>query len=156
MTLMTVAKKATPKKPVKKAAAPRAVKAAGAVALAAPPAAPPKEIIVEGHEIAVKMPTAEQLMAWQATLEAIAALQVTAGEFEKVRTQIDRFYRIAAGLFVHDADREWLEEARLDGLVSLEKESVLGMVTAVVEAYKDELANAGNRADRRAAARKKA
>lgn len=115
-----------------------------------------KYITVEGRKIAVKMPTAEQLMAWQATLESISKLQIEAGEFDKVRTHIDRYYRIAAGLFVHDEDKMWLEEARLDGVVSIERPSVLGMVAAVVKAYEDELpGTADNRPARRAAARKK-
>lgn len=112
-----------------------------------------KTILVEGREIAVKMPTAEQLMAWEATVSAITNMQLDAVDFPQTRAHIDRFYRIAQGTFVHEADKEWLAEARLDGVVSIEKESVLGMVKAIVEAHADE--NGANRPTRRAAARKK-
>jgi hypothetical protein len=114
-----------------------------------------KYITVEGRKIAVKMPSVEQLMAWQATLEALGAMQEEAAEFEKIQRHIDRFYRIASGLFADIQDRVWLEDARLDGVISIEKPSVLGMVTAVVEAYRDQLpGTADNRGSRRAVRKK--
>lgn len=113
-----------------------------------------KTITVEGREIAVKMPTAEQLMAWEATISAITSMQLDAVDFPQTRVHVDRFYRIAQGTFVHEADKEWLAEARLDGVVSIEKESVLGMVKAIMDVYAEE--NGDNRPARRAAARKKA
>lgn len=128
--MMTAAKKATPSKTA------------------------PKTITLEGRVIEVKMPTAEQFMAWEATVSAITQMQIEAMDFPETRIQIDRFYRIAQGIFVHDADKEWLAEARLDGVVSIEKESVLGMVKSVIDAYADETSEA-NRSTRRAAARKK-
>lgn len=153
---MTVAKKAPGRKPPAKKATPKPRTPAGE-AKAAPPVEVPKVITVEGREIEVKMPTAEQLMAWEATLTAISKMQATATEYEKIRTHIDRYYRIATGLFVNEDDKEWIQEGRLDGVISIEKESVLGMVSAVIEAYKDEMPGApANRAQKRAAARKKA
>jgi hypothetical protein len=113
-----------------------------------------KTITVEGRQIAVKMPTAEQLMAWEATISVITNMQLDAVDFPQTRAVVDRFYRIAQGTFVHEADKEWLTEARLDGVVSIEKESVLGMVKAIVDAYADD--TGANRSTRRAAARKKA
>lgn len=115
-----------------------------------------KTITVEGRDIAVKMPTAEQLMAWQSTLTAISEMQEATAEYEKIRTHVDRYYKIATGLFVDDVDKEWVQDGRLDGTISIEKDSVLGMVTAVLEVYKDEMpGEPANRVAKRAAARKK-
>lgn len=152
---MTVAKKAAaPKATAKKAVAkPRVVAEKPKMTVVAAK----KAIVVEGRSIEVKLPTAEQLMAWEATLSTISKMQSSVVEYEKIRAQVDRFYRIASGLFVHQADKDWLEEARLDGVVSIEKDSVLGMITNVIELYKDDMPGApANRAQKRAAARKKA
>jgi hypothetical protein len=153
--MTTTAKKAPARKPAAKKATPKSRTPVTAQAPAQVKML--KTIWVEGRDIEVKMPTAEQLMAWEATLTAISKMHASSVEYDKIRTHIDRYYRIAKGLFVHDEDKEWLEEGRLDGVISIEKDSVLGMISAVIEVYKEQMPGAAdNRAARRAVARKKA
>lgn len=121
-------------------------------------AADPKRIVVEGRTVEVKKPTAEQLMAWESTISAIASMQeASEGDYEKIRTHMNRFYRIAAGVLVNAEDKEWLEDARLEGVITIEKDSVIGMMNSVLEVYKDEFPGMPtNRAEKRAAVRKRA
>jgi hypothetical protein len=162
---MTTPRKASPAK-ASKAAAPRAKKPATKPARTAPVdnavEAPTsaKAITLAGREIEVNKPTAEQILAWEESLHMIAKMEGAVVDFERMRIAVDHFYEVTGNLFVHDADREWMDTARRRGLVSIEHPDMLNAVSTVGELYKDELEEAAkanmNRAQKRAAARKKA
>lgn len=111
-----------------------------------------KTIVVEGREIAVKRPTGGQLLAWEAIISGIQKMDMETVDFPQMRAHNDRFYRLVAGLFVEEADKEWLIDAELDGVVSIEKESTQDIMNAVIAAYAE--GEEDNRAQRRAAKRK--
>lgn len=161
--MTTAAKKASPRKAAAKqgpAKPARAPKTPAGTAEPAPPPAAPKSLTVAGREVRVKRPTAEQLVTWETTISDISKMEAQINELEKIRVAIERFYEVCSRLFVDTADREWLIEAREEGDVSLEQDEILFLVPNIAELYKEEMDAAAqaamNRAQKRAAARKKA
>ena len=69
---------------------------------------------------------------------------------------INRFYRTTAGLFAAQADRDWLNDGRIDGTISIENTEIARLPITVIDTWKDSLSSGTNRAQRRAAARKRA
>lgn len=116
----------------------------------------PKPITLAGRTIPVKLPTLDQAMEWEVTLRAIARMEKEGIDYETLKIQKDRFYRIMKGLFVNDADKEWIDGARLDGIVSLDQEEVISLMTNVINAHKNDIPGGpANRSAKRAAARKR-
>lgn len=157
--MATAAKKASPRKPARVPREKPAPKTPDAPegAVPAAPAAPPKTLKVLGRDILVKMPTAEQLMALEETISAVVASQKRAEEYETTKAIINRYYRITTGLFVDDADKQWVADGREDGTITLFEPDVLNIATNVIKLFEGDFPGAPqNRADKRAAARKKA
>lgn len=117
--------------------------------------ADPKTVVVLGREIEVKRPTPEQIYL----LEDLAEGMVNAGKvsptYQRSKDLTQQFYRIVRGLFSHEADRLWLTEGQADGTVSISFEEVAVIPQRIIEVWKTELSDSGNREQRRAAARRK-
>lgn len=133
------------------------IKLADAAPAAALESIPHQTVTACGRDILVKVPTVEQLMAWEKIISAISEMHLGAADYEMLRTQTDRFYQITTGVFVNDADKEWIEAGRMDGTVSIADPEIIGLMGAVAKAFEAHLPGAGaNRKAKRAAARKRA
>ena len=122
----------------------------------APLALDPRPIQVMGREILTKRPTPEQLVIIEEVYSEIVR-QEKGGDYETGKLTIKEFYRVIPGLFVKDEDAKWLDDGRYSGKVSMYEPEVLKIPELIIEAWKDTMAGAPqNRADKRAAARKKA
>lgn len=130
--------------------------AAGVPAKEAEPALEPRPIHVMGREILTKRPTPEQLVIIEEVYSEIVR-QEQGGDYETGKLTIKEFYRVIPGLFVRDEDAKWLDDGRYSGKVSMYEPEVLRIPEQIIEAWKDTMAGAPqNRAEKRAAARKKA
>lgn len=116
-------------------------------------ASPELPITFQGREIYVRMPTPDQLVVWQRTVRMLQRedLDWTA---DTVMTALDRSRRIIGSLFVSEKDNDWLDDEMLDGRVGLKDTAQIIQLT--VEAFADAAKQGGNRATRRAPAKKAA
>lgn len=139
----------TPKKTAAKAAikaAPRK-RAVPATKVEAPEAEAPKTIEFLGRTLQVKPPTAEQLLAWERLLVKLEKVAQSDATAETVRALFGRITRIIDSVVVDEEDREWLEDGRMDGTVTIENSSQI--VLDALEAYGADVAQPANRAARR-------
>jgi len=142
---MTAAKKATTTKTTPRAAAPKDAKEA--------PAAPaPKMVTFQGREIEVKLPTGEQIAAWYVLAEKLKAMDTTTTTMEQVVTLVGRANKIISAVVVKEEDRDWLEDGRLDGTVTIEDSTVI--VIDTLKRFSDSVP--GTEVPNRAARRRKA
>lgn len=149
---MTTAKKATKtvkasvgartSTPAKEAAATRAEEAA------ATPTEEPKTITFLGRTMAVKLPTPDQIVAWESLLRRLKALDPETATGEQALKLLSRSNRIVDSLIVDDDDKEWLEDGRIDGTVTTENSQQI--VLDALKAYEMDAPEPANRAARRA------
>lgn len=151
---MTTPKKAPAKPPAKKKPtsgrpAPKPSNAQEAPA----PAEEFKTVSFQGRDVKVKLPTPEQLLAWERLLGKLEKVSKEAATVDSLKTILNRVTRIIDSVVVEEADREWLEDGRMDGTVTIENASqiVLDALKAYEEAGETP-AGPMNRAARRAKA----
>lgn len=160
MSFMTTARKATARKATAKTptkTTTRKAPAARAAAKAEEPAATKvttQPITVLGRTIETNKPTPEQLAILSELGDDIIAAE-SSGETALLVRVVNKFYRVTSGLFAHEVDKKWLDDGRIDGTITVNKREVAEMPVEVIKVWKDELAAEGNRAQRRAVARKR-
>lgn len=136
-------KQSSPAKRAPRAVAPAAVKSAESSE---------KTVTFQGRVMAVKLPTGEQLAAWQriiTRLEDAKAEDMSAAQALKL---LDRAARIIDSVLVDEADIDWLEDGRIDGTVQTQE--ALSIVVDAVKSFGDDMP--GTTAPNRAARRRKA
>lgn len=138
----TITKKAAP---AKKAPAKRAPRAKAEAPVAEPATEPTEFVTFLGREIEVRLPTAEQLVAWNSTLTKISGMDESNATMEEAMKAIGRVVRVLDSVVVKDVDKEWLEDGRIDGIVTVENSSQI--VIDAIEKFK--LSAPTNRAARR-------
>lgn len=132
---MTTAKKAT-----------KAVKAA--VKEAEPATAEHKTITFLGRKMAVKLPTPDQIVAWESLLRRLKALDPETATGEQALKLLSRSNKIVDSMIVSDDDKEWLEDGRIEGTVTTENSQQI--VLDALKAYEMDAPEPDNRAARRA------
>jgi hypothetical protein len=112
-----------------------------------------KTVTFQGREIKVKLPTPEQLLAWERLLAKLEKVSKEAATVDSLKTILNRVTRIIDSVVVSEDDREWLEDGRMDGTVTIENASTI--VLDALKAYEEDgqtPAGPMNRAARRAKA----
>lgn len=116
-------------------------------------ATPPPELPIPfmGREIWVRMPTPEQLLVWQRTVNNLTNAPVDASwTGPEVMAALDRLRRIVDSILVNRADITWLDDQFLDGTIGFKE--LTPLVTDATSAFTTLAAeNAPNREARRAA-----
>lgn len=101
-----------------------------------------------GRKIEVKLPTPEQLIAWDRVLGKLANLDPKAEvSMERAAALLGRLVKVIDAVVMHEEDREWLEDGRMSGTVTSENSSQI--VLDAIDLYKAEMPEADNRAARR-------
>lgn len=151
---MTAPKKATVSRAATKAATKKAPKKAASPAPVVTDDAPVvanETITFEGRSMSVRMPDAEQLVAWDSLTRKVQRRDpdtVTMADAVKFTSQL---YVIIESLLVDPDDVDWLWEMRATRKIDLEKASAI--ITDALKAFKVTLAGEPeNRAARRARA----
>lgn len=107
-------------------------------------------VMFHGREIYVGMPTPEQLLVWQRTVNRLTNAPVDASwTGSEVMAALERLRKIVDTLMVNPVDVTWLDDQFLDG--TLDFKSLTPFITDVVEAYQQAAEAEGNRETRRAA-----
>lgn len=111
------------------------------------------EIAFQGRQVKVKLPTFEQLTIFKRTADRFASIrdsdqQITGPEATRL---YDRALRVITALLVDRDQVEWIEDLLLDGTVELA--DCTPLITEAVGALREANTSAGNREQRRSAAR---
>ncbi len=111
-----------------------------------------KTVTFQGRQIAVKCPTEEQIFAWERLLTKMETMTKEAATIDTARTLLNRCNKIIDSVIADPADREWMEDGRLDGTVNMKDAAQI--VIDALAAYEAELGRTAptNRAARRAKA----
>lgn len=121
-----------------------------------PPASPELPVKLLDREIYVRMPTPEQLLVWQRTLDRLTTAPVDATwTGSQVMMSLERLRKIIDSIIVNKADVEWMDDAFLEGTLDFQR--LAPFLTDVTGAFAS-AAEAPNREAKRAAkkaARKK-
>ena len=143
----------TPKAPAdrKKPAQPRKKAQPRGEAKEAPAPVADKVVTFQGRDIKVKCPTEEQIFAWERLLSKMETMAKEAATVDTARILLNRCNKIIDSVIADPEDREWMEDGRLDGTISMKDAAKI--VIDALAAYESELGTAPtNRAARRAKA----
>jgi len=88
-----------------------------------------------GRQVLVLRPTAEQIAVWQRVAKRQAALNGDKMTNEDAMALLDRAMRIVETILADKADRDWLEDQMLDGVLRLDQ--VVSIVGLTADAYSD-------------------
>lgn len=114
--------------------------------------APTIPVPFKGRDIHMAMPTPEQILVWRRTLKTFEGIETRALNGAQALAAADRCVRIVTSLFALREDREWLDDAFLDGDVKFS--DLLPLFSDTVTAFSEAAQGEGNREERRAAAKK--
>lgn len=143
MTLMTEPNKPRGKK---RPPIPRPDPSGGAQPAPAPEI---KSVQFKGRTIVVKCPTEEQIFAWERLLTKMESMAKEAATVDTARILLNRCNKIIESVIAEDDDREWLEDGRLDGTITLQESAQI--VVDALKAFEKEVSKEPpNRAARRA------
>jgi hypothetical protein len=106
---------------------------------------PTAEIEFQGRILHVHMPTAEQLLVWQRTVEQIQRANLNDWNAAQALKAMTRCRVIIDTVLVQEMDREWLDDEMLAGRLGLIE--IAGLPAQAIEAFVEE----GNREQKRAA-----
>lgn len=112
-----------------------------------PPARPEGKITFCDREIRVAMPSPEQIMVWQRTLERLQNADISDWSGRDVLAALERTRKIIDSILMDEADKDWLDDEMLAGRIGLKESADI-----VVKAQ----ATFMNRDQRRASAKKTA
>lgn len=79
----------------------------------------PRTVTLKGRVIEVKRPTDEQLFAWDHVLRRMEAMGEHIENADQARKLISKCMSIINAVIVNEDDRDWLEDGRLDGSITL-------------------------------------
>lgn len=145
---MTTAKKAT-KVAVKKAVKPAGARTSTPAKEAADATPEPTTITFEGRVMRVRMPEAEQIVAWDSLVKRVQRWDPETATMADAVKFVGRLYLIIESVLVSDDDKDWLEDERIRGNIDLNKAGAI--VTDAIKAFEEVMAGAPtNRAARRA------
>jgi hypothetical protein len=145
---MTTAKKAT-KVAVKKAVKPAGARTSAAVKEATDAAPEPTTITFEGRVMEVRMPEAEQIVAWDSLVKRVQRWDPDTATMADAVKFVGRLYLIIESVLVSDDDKDWLEDERIRGNIDLNKAGAI--VSDAIKAFEATMSGApANRAARRA------
>src|SRR3990172_8277806 len=105
---------------------------------------PTAEFEFLGRTIHVHMPTPEQLLVWQRTLEQMGRAQMAGWNGAQAMNALGRCRKIIDTVIVLQMDKDWLDDEMLEGRLGLM--GILPLMTQAIEAFVE----AGNREERRA------
>lgn len=113
-------------------------------------------VMLLDREIFTRMPTPEQLLVWQRTVDRLTQAPVNASwTGSEVMNALERLRKIVDSLMVNRADRDWLDDQFLEG--TLDFKGLAPFITDVTTAFQEyaaaNLAANGTRAEKRAAAK---
>lgn len=116
-------------------------------------------VMLLGREIYTRMPTPEQLLVWQRTVNRLTQAPVdTSWTGSEVMAALERLRKIVDSLMVNNADRDWLDDQFLEGTLDFRR--LAPFITDVTVAFQEYAANQiqtnGTRAEKRAVKPKKA
>jgi hypothetical protein len=80
---------------------------------------PLKTVTLKGRTIEVRRPTDEQLFAWDHILRRMEAIGSNIQNLEQARKLIAKCETIINSVIVNEADRDWIEDGRLGGTITL-------------------------------------
>lgn len=80
----------------------------------------PKTVTLKGRVIEVKRPTDEQLFAWDQVLRRMEAMGKNIENTDQARKLINKCMNIVNAVIANEDDRDWLEDGRLDGSITLQ------------------------------------
>lgn len=107
-------------------------------------------VMLLDREIYCRMPTPEQLLVWQRTVNRLTEAPVDASwTGSEVMAALERLRKIVDSLMVNRADRDWLDDQFLEGTVDFK--GLAPFITDVTTAFQEFAAANGNREERRAA-----
>ena len=110
-----------------------------------------KEVEFKGRALKVKCPTEEQIFAWERLLTKMESMAKEAATVDTARILLNRCNKIIDSVIAEEDDREWLEDGRLDGTITLQESAKI--VIDALAAYEKEMGKEPpNRAARRAKA----
>lgn len=113
-----------------------------------------------GREVLLKCPTLEQIVALEDICDELVEAEKSDQSYPEAKVLFNKYYRMINALMPRPEDKQWLEDGRIEGYITLRNPEVAQIPLRVVEMFKAELEAMGtepaNRSDRRAAARKKA
>lgn len=117
-----------------------------------PVTVPEQEIEHLGRTFWVQMPTPEQLLVWQRTVNQLQGVDVGEWNGAQAMKALNRLRMILDSVLAHETDIEWLDDEMLAGRVGLRELSPIieKTVHAFADAMERELAENGTRAERRA------
>jgi len=107
-----------------------------------------EEIEFQGRTLKIRAPKPEQVLIWQRTMKHLEAANLSDWTGEQVLAALERARMIIDSLLYDPADISWLDDEMLAGRVDLKEASGI-----IIEAMK-RMTGQGNRAQRRAAAKK--
>lgn len=115
---------------------------------------PELEVPLGDRKIWVRMPSPEQILVWQRTVDNLTKAPVdTSWTGSQVMKTLDRLRRILDSIIVNRADVEWLDDEFLDGRLTFK--DMAPYLTRVIDAFADameaETLQPANRAAKRAA-----
>lgn len=79
----------------------------------------PKTVTLKGRVIEVSRPTDEQLFAWDQVLRRMEAMGKNIENTDQARKLINKCMNIINAVIANEDDRDWLEDGRLDGSITL-------------------------------------
>lgn len=117
----------------------------------APPELP---VMLLDREIFVRMPTPEQLLVWQRTVNRLTTAPVDASwTGSEVMAALERLRKIVDTMMVNRADRDWLDDQFLEGTVDFR--GLAPFITDVTTAFQEfaaaQVQEHGTRSEKRAA-----
>jgi hypothetical protein len=95
-----------------------------------------RQITFQGRAVTVAMPTDGQLAVWKRTASRFASVDVGELTGEEVGKLLDRGVRVIQSVMASQADRDWLEDELLDGVLTLE--AAAGIITEAIAAFRDD------------------
>lgn len=105
---------------------------------------PTAEVEFLGRTIHVHMPTPEQLLVWQRTVEQLSRAQTAGWNAAQAMNALGRCRKIIDTVIVQQMDKDWLDDEMLEGRLDLM--GILPLMTQAIEAFVE----VANREDRRA------
>lgn len=119
----------------------------------APPELP---VMLLDREIFCRMPTPEQLLVWQRTVDRLTQAPVDASwTGSEVMAALERLRKIVDTLMVNRADRDWLDDQFLEQTIDFR--GLAPFITNVTTAFQEfaaaQVQEHGTRAEKRAAAK---
>jgi hypothetical protein len=105
-----------------------------------------------GREMYVHMPSPEQLLVWRRVLTRLQQVETAELTGMEVLNALERFRLIIDSLLANHKDVDFIDDEMLAGRVGIKE--LAPLITKAVEAFQTNAEATGNRATRRAAAKK--